>query len=103
MSEQSTQERRRQPLDAPPDQPPVAGSASPYSDGPLEEQYPPEPSKPGRSGHRWMMLACCVPMLVLVGVLLVTGVAGTGVIVFGALCVAMMGLMMFAMPGGHGH
>ncbi|MCY1657478.1 hypothetical protein ACIQCV_00080 [Dietzia maris] len=43
------------------------------------------------------------PMLVLVGVLLVTGVAGTGVIVFGALCVAMMGLMMFAMPGGHGH
>ena len=33
----------------------------------------------------------------------VTGVAGSGIIVSALLCVAMMAAMMFAMPGGHGH
>ena len=49
-----------------------------------------------------MMLACCVPMLVIVGALVVTGVAGTGAIVYALVCTAMMAAMMFFMPG-HKH
>jgi hypothetical protein len=48
-----------------------------------------------------MMLACCVPMLVIVAVLLVTGTAGSGAIVFALACVGLMTLMMLAMPRGH--
>lgn len=57
----------------------------------------------GGNGHRWLMLACCIPMVVIVAVLLVTGAAGTGAILFAVICVGMMALMMFAMPGGHKH
>jgi hypothetical protein len=54
------------------------------------------------SGHGLMMIICCIPMLVIAGLLVVTGVAGSGVIVTALLCTAMMAAMMFAMPGGHG-
>lgn len=57
----------------------------------------------GHGGHRWLMIACCIPMVVIVGILLATGVAGTGAIVFAVVCLGMMALMMFAMPGGHNH
>jgi len=30
----------------------------------------------GHGGHRWMMIACCIPMLMLAVVLVATGVAG---------------------------
>ncbi|HEY0951899.1 hypothetical protein [Nocardioides sp.] len=53
-------------------------------------------------GHRLMMLACCVPMLVVAGVLVATGVVGSGALVSALLCAAMMAAMMFLMPG-HGH
>ena len=49
-----------------------------------------------------MMLACCVPMLLIVGALVVTGVAGTGAIVYALVCTAMMAAMMLFMPG-HKH
>ena len=55
---------------------------------------------PGRDGgHRWMMLACCVPMLVIAVVLVATGVAGSGLLVGAVVCTVMMALMM----GGMGH
>lgn len=57
----------------------------------------------GHGGHRLMMIACCIPMLLIVGVLVATGAAGTGVIVYAAVCLGMMALMMFAMRGGHRH
>jgi hypothetical protein len=57
----------------------------------------------GHGGHRLMMIACCIPMLVIVGILVATGVAGTGAIVFAAICLAVMAAMMFAMPGRHDH
>lgn len=57
----------------------------------------------GGSSHRWLMLACCVPMVLVVAVLLVTGVAGAGAVVFALICVGMMALMMYAMPSGHNH
>lgn len=49
-------------------------------------------------GHRWMMIACCIPMLLVVAALLISGVAGTGAIVFAGVCLLMMWLMMRAMP-----
>lgn len=61
-------------------------------------------AEPGgtRWGHHLMMLACCIPMLLIVGALVVTGVAGTGAIVYALVCTAMMAAMMLFMPG-HKH
>ena len=56
----------------------------------------------GHSGHGLMMIICCIPMLVIAGLLVLTGVAGSGIILTALLCTAMMAAMMFAMPGGHG-
>ena len=55
-----------------------------------------------RAGHRWMMIACCIPMVIVVIALLVSGVAGPGAIVFAVACIVMMVAMMAMMPGGHG-
>lgn len=55
-----------------------------------------------RWGHHLMMLACCIPMLLIVGALVLTGVAGTGAIVYALICTAMMAGMMLLMPG-HKH
>lgn len=52
-------------------------------------------------GHGLMMIACCIPMLVIAGLLFVTGAAGSGIIFTALLCTAMMAAMMFAMPSGH--
>lgn len=49
-------------------------------------------------GHRWMMIACCVPMVLVVVGLLISGVAGPGALVFAGVCLGMMWLMMKAMP-----
>ena len=56
----------------------------------------------GHTGHGWMMMICCVPMLLIAGVLVATGVAGSGLVLSALLCTAMMAAMMFMMPGGHG-
>lgn len=53
-------------------------------------------------GHGLMMLACCVPMLLIAFALVATGAAGAGAIFYALLCTAMMAAMMFAMPG-HRH
>lgn len=52
-------------------------------------------------GHGLMMIICCIPMLVIAGLLFLTGIAGTNIIVVALLCTAMMAAMMFVMPGGH--
>ena len=62
-----------------------------------------DPEKSAHGGHGLMMIACCIPMLIIVGILVVTGVAGSGLILYAVLCTAMMALMMFAMPGGPRH
>lgn len=56
----------------------------------------------GHGGHPWTMLICCLPM-VIVALLLATGVAGTGAVLWALGCVAMMAAMMFFMPEGHHH
>ncbi|NMR21576.1 hypothetical protein [Cellulomonas fimi] len=57
----------------------------------------------GHGRHRLMMIACCVPMLVIVGVLVATGVAGSAAIIYAIVCLGAMAVMMLAMPGGRHH
>lgn len=61
----------------------------------------PPPTTAHFRGHGLMMIVCCIPMLVLAGLLVVTGVAGASAIVFAVACTAMMAAMMFGMQGGH--
>lgn len=54
----------------------------------------------GHGGHsRWMMVACCVPML-LIAVAIVASGAGWGFLIVAATCTAMMALMMGGMSHG---
>ena len=75
-----------------------------YTEGRSTTDAPPVAHEPdsGHSGHGLMMMVCCIPMLVIAGLLVLTGVAGSGIIVTALLCTAMMAAMMFAMPGRHG-
>jgi hypothetical protein len=58
----------------------------------------------GHGGHGWMMIACCIPMLVIALVLVATGVLSAGFLFFALACTAMMALMMKGMSdGGHSH
>ena len=53
--------------------------------------------KGGHGGHSWMMMICCVPMVVIAIALVATGVVGSGFLVGAGLCVAMMAFMMRGM------
>ncbi|MDP3968060.1 MAG: hypothetical protein Q8Q02_07240 [Nocardioides sp.] len=64
--------------------------------------HEPDSEHGGHGGHGLMMIVCCIPMLAIAGLLVLTGVAGSSIIVATLLCTAMMAAMMFAMPGGHG-
>ena len=55
--------------------------------------------KQGRR-HSWMMMACCIPMLVIGGVLVATGVLRPRFLIFAVGCTAMMALMMRGMDHG---
>ena len=61
-----------------------------------------EDPKPGvddghRGNHGWMMMLCCVPMVVIAVALVVTGVASAGFLFTAVLCVGMMAVMMRGM------
>ena len=49
--------------------------------------------------HGLMMIACCIPMLVIAIVLVATGVAGPRFIFVAIMCTAMMAMMMKMMDG----
>ena len=51
-------------------------------------------------GHRWLMIACCMPMFAVAIVLAATGVIGSGFILVALLCAAMMALMHAGMSHG---
>lgn len=53
-------------------------------------------------GHGLMMMLMCLPMVLIVGFLVVTGTAGAGLFAPALLCMGMMAVMMYLMPGGHG-
>ena len=50
----------------------------------------------GHNRHRWMMLACLAPLLLIAVALIMPGSVGIGSTVFVVGCVAMMAVMMFA-------
>lgn len=54
----------------------------------------------GHGKHGWMMIACCIPMLAIAGVLVATGVLSVGFLLLAVGCTAMMALMMRGT--GHG-
>jgi len=45
-------------------------------------------------GHSWMMIACCIPMLIIAVALVATGVVGVGFLAFAVGCTVMMAMMM---------
>ena len=49
--------------------------------------------KGSHGGHGWMMMICCVPMLVIAIVLVATGVASSGFIFTAVACTMMMFMM----------
>ena len=53
----------------------------------------------GNGRHGLMMLACCVPMLIVAVALVATGVVGAGFLVFAVGCTLMMAMMMRGMSG----
>lgn len=56
-----------------------------------------------RSGHGWMMLVCCIPMLVIAVVLVAIDVVSASFILFAIACLVIMGFMMRGMDHGGGH
>ena len=51
-------------------------------------------------GHGWMMIACCIPMLVIAIALVAAGVASPGFLVAAIGCTLMMAMMMRGMSRG---
>ncbi|GEM_PF-6106611 len=58
-----------------------------------------EPETAGRGRHRWVMIACCLPILVIAAALVLTGSVTTAGLLFVLACMAMMAIMMFSPPG----
>ena len=58
-------------------------------------------SHAGHGAHGLMMIACCIPMLVIAIVLVATGVIGSGFIFVAVMCTVMMAAMMSMMSGGN--
>lgn len=56
----------------------------------------------GHRSHSWMMIACCIPMLSIAGILVATGVVSVGFLFLAVGCTAMMALMMRGMGHGRG-
>ena len=54
----------------------------------------------GQGRHGWLMIACCIPMLVIALALVVAGVVSPGLLLVAVGCTAMMALMMRTMDHG---
>ena len=67
----------------------------------LDDKPPTRPhdQSEDHGGHGWMMIACCIPMLIIAIVLVATGVASAGFILVAIMCTAMMWMMMRGMSG----
>jgi ABC-type dipeptide/oligopeptide/nickel transport system permease subunit len=51
----------------------------------------------GHRSHRWMMVVCCIPMLVIAVALVATGVVGFSFVLIALGCTAIMAFMMRSM------
>ena len=83
-------------MTAPRDQRILEGRVMP---GERQPRGPERGKAPHRGGHGLMMIACCIPMLVIAGILVATGVASPAFLVIAVGCTLMMAMMM----GGMGH
>lgn len=64
------------------------------------DQQPPR-GRPSRS-HHWIMLACCIPMVIVAIAMFATGTASPGLLLVAVVCTVMMALMMRGMDhAGH--
>lgn len=54
----------------------------------------------GHAGHGWMMIVCCIPMIVIAVALVASGAASPGFLFAAVACTAMMALMMRGMDHG---
>ena len=71
----------------------------------LQGQHQPGGPAQERARHRgrgWMMIACCIPMLVIAGIPVATGAASPGFLIVAVGCTLMMALMMRGMDHGGG-
>jgi hypothetical protein len=59
--------------------------------------------KGARRGHGLMMIACCIPMLVIAVLLVATGLASPGFLFAALACTAMMAFMMRGMSRSDTH
>lgn len=66
-----------------------------------QEPQPPSTKEPSTGHRRWMMIACCVPMLAIAAIIAING-AGLGFLVVAVMCTVMMAVMMGGMSGGDG-
>ena len=64
------------------------------------DQSPGQDRRGGHGGHNLMMMLMCVPMLLIVGLLILSGSAGFGAIVYALACLGMMAAMMLFMQHG---
>lgn len=58
---------------------------------------------PSHRGHGWMMIVCCIPMIVIAVALVVAGVVGPTFLLLAVACTAIMALMMRGMDHGGSH
>ncbi len=56
-----------------------------------------DPGHDSKGSHSWMMIACCIPMLVIALALVATGAVSPGFLIFAGGCILMMTLMMRSM------
>ena len=89
----------------------VPPASTPRPDGPAHHPHPApedggqtEPLTGGHRGsHRWMMIACCIPMIVLAVALVASGTANAGALIVALVCTLAMALMMGGMGGSSDH
>ena len=71
----------------------------------LDQQSAHDASREEPAGHRrhgWLMIACCIPMLVIAFALVAAGVVSPGLLLVAVGCTAMMAFMMRGMDHDDG-
>ena len=67
------------------------------------ESQPAQADRRHSSGHGWMTIAFCLPLLVVAVTLVVTKAVGVGFLLVAVACTLMMAMMMRGMEHGSGH
>lgn len=57
-------------------------------------------AKEGHGGHNWLMMACCVPMILIAIGLVFAGVVSVSYLIYAVGCLGMMFMMMRMMDHG---